>query len=111
VARWMAQAETDAKRQANAEAQARWRERHVDGVDGEKERLQLVLVIGTKARLRRIAEHYGYPSITALLESWATQTASDIDDAAERAAREKIIADYKGKYITPQGGRRSPKRY
>ena len=82
---------TDAERQANAERVARWREQHIKSVDGEKERLTLVLDVGTKTRLQRIADYYGYRSITALLESWAMQTASDIVDATERNAKEEII--------------------
>jgi len=82
---------TDAEREANAERVARWREQHIKSVDGEKERLTLVLDVGTKARLQRIADYYGYRSITSLLESWAMRTASDIDDATERNAKEEII--------------------
>ena len=76
---------------ANAERVARWREQHIKRVDGEKERLTLVLDVGTKARLQRIADYYGYRSITALLESWAMQTASDVADTTERNAKEEII--------------------
>jgi len=50
---------TDAERQANAERVARWREQHIKSVDGEKERLTLVLDVGTKARLLRLSvDHY-----------------------------------------------------
>jgi hypothetical protein len=65
---------TDAKRRkANAEAQARWQAKHLKGSDGKKEKLTLVLDAGAKARLRRIAEYYGYRSITDLLERWSAQ--------------------------------------
>jgi hypothetical protein len=47
----------------------------------------LVLDIGTKARLQRIADHYGYRSITAMLEQWSMQTASAIDDETESKAK------------------------
>ena len=83
---------TDVERQANAERVARWREQHIKSVDGEKERLTLVLDVGTKARLQRIADYYGHRSITALLESWAMQTASDVTPhTTERNAKEEII--------------------
>jgi hypothetical protein len=70
-----------------AERQARWRERHVEGDDGERERLQFVFLAGTKERLAKIAAHYGYKSITALIEQWAVQTVSEID--AEKSAKPK----------------------
>jgi hypothetical protein len=79
---------TDAEREANAARVADWRAQHLDH---DKERLTLVLDVGTKARLQRIADHYGYRSITAMLESWAMQTASDIDAEPEHKAKEKII--------------------
>ncbi len=43
-----------------------FRKRHV-GVD--KERLQLILNVGTKDKLNALAAKYGYSSVTAFLEN------------------------------------------
>jgi hypothetical protein len=50
----------------NAEKQARYRERHL-GADGEKVRVGLNLIAGTRAKMGRLARHRGY-TITALVE-------------------------------------------
>jgi hypothetical protein len=81
-------------RTPNAEAQARWRNQHVRGIDGEKERLTLVLDVGTKARLQRIAGHYGYKSITALVEGWAVQTDSEVREEIAQKEKAEAIKDY-----------------
>jgi hypothetical protein len=86
---------TEAEKQANRVRVARWREKHIESASGERERLQIVLEAGTKARLEKIAAHYGYRSITALIEGWAKQTASDIDEDTEKKAKKKIIDNYK----------------
>jgi hypothetical protein len=75
----------------NAERQARYREKHLEGVDGEKERAQFVFDVGTKKRLAKIAAHFGYKSSTDLIEQWAMQTVSDIDEGEERKTKEQII--------------------
>jgi hypothetical protein len=84
---------TDAKRRkANAEAQARWQAKHLKGSDGKKEKLTLVLDAGAKARLRRIAEYYGYRSITDLLERWSAETDSGMSE--EIAKKQTAEASY-----------------
>jgi hypothetical protein len=74
---------------SNKERQALYRERHIKRADGEKERLTLVLDAGTKAHLARIAAHYGYASVTDLIERWAVQTVSEIEEAIEREAKKE----------------------
>ena len=61
-----------------AERQARWRAKHMETDDAGKERLQLVVDTGTKARLQRIAKHHGHASITSLVETWAKEAAAEI---------------------------------
>jgi hypothetical protein len=57
---------TKAKRPlTNAERQARYREKHMESIEGDKERAQFIFKIGTKKRLERIARNYGYLSATA----------------------------------------------
>jgi hypothetical protein len=51
---------------ANAEKQARYRERHL-GVDGEKVRVGLNRNASTRAKMGRLAHHRGY-TITVLVE-------------------------------------------
>ncbi len=55
---------------SNAERQARYRQRHLKSVDGEKVRLSLFLDLYAHLRLERIARHQGC-TITALIEKWA----------------------------------------
>ncbi len=55
---------------SNAERQARYRQRHLLDVYGEKRRLSLFLDLHARNRLDRIALHRGY-SVTALIEEWA----------------------------------------
>jgi hypothetical protein len=54
----------------NAERQARYRQRHLRDVDGERRRLSLVLDLHARLRLERIARHKRY-TVTALIEEWA----------------------------------------
>jgi hypothetical protein len=62
---------TKAKRAlTGAERQARYREKHMESVEGDKERAQFIFEIGTKKRLARIARHHGL-SVTALIERWS----------------------------------------
>jgi hypothetical protein len=78
----------------NAQRQARYRERHMEGVDGDKERAQFIFAVGTKKRLARVARHYGLTP-TRLIEQWSRQMASEIADQKEREARRAITARYK----------------
>jgi hypothetical protein len=86
---------TKAKRPlTNSERQARYREKHLENIEGDKERAQFTFEMGTKRRLERIACHYGYPSATALIEQWAAQVASDVAEREEQEAKNRIIARY-----------------
>jgi hypothetical protein len=77
-----------------AERQARYRKKHMESVDGDKERAQFIFAIGTKKRLARIARHYGL-SATALIEQWTRQEASEIAEQKERKAKKAITDRYK----------------
>jgi hypothetical protein len=64
---------TRAKRPlTNAERQARYRQRHLRNVDGEKRRLSLFLDLHARRRLERIAQYKRY-TVTALIEKWAAK--------------------------------------
>ena len=78
----------------NAEAQARWREQHVKAVEGEKERLTLVLDAGTKSRLKHVAEYYKDGSITKLIERWAVQAASEMHEEIAQKEKAEAIKNY-----------------
>ncbi len=80
----------------SAERQERWRKQHLESADGEKESAHFVFEVGTKKRLAKIAAQYGYKSSTALIERWAKQTVSEIDDATERAAKAAILRKMEG---------------
>jgi hypothetical protein len=56
----------------NAERQARYRQRHLRNVDGEKRRLSLFLDLHARRRLERIARHKRY-TVTDLIEEWAAK--------------------------------------
>jgi hypothetical protein len=87
---------TKAKRPlTNAERQARYREKHMESIEGDKERAQFIFEIGTKKRLERIARHYGYLSTTALIEQWTAQVASEVAEKEEKKARKALTARYK----------------
>jgi hypothetical protein len=58
---------------SNAERQARYRERHLKSIDGEKVRLSLFVDLYARIRLERIARHQGC-TVTSLIEKWAAQT-------------------------------------
>lgn len=58
---------------SNAERQARYRQRHLRDIYGEKRRLSLFLDLHARNRLERIARHRGY-TVTALIEEWAAKT-------------------------------------
>jgi hypothetical protein len=78
----------------NAERQARYREKHVESVEGDKERAQFIFEIGTKKRLERIARHYGL-SATVLIQQWAAQVASEVAEKEEQKAKKALTTRYK----------------
>ena len=45
--------------QSNAARQAAYRQRHLHDVDGEGERINMVVTVQAKAQLERLARHYG----------------------------------------------------
>ncbi len=45
--------------QSNAERQAAYRQRHLYDVDGQGERINMVVSVQAKAQLERLARHYG----------------------------------------------------
>ncbi len=63
----------------NAERQARYREKHFKSDDADMKRLKLVLDIGTRNKLTRIAAHRG-TSVTALIRKWAEDAERRIVD-------------------------------
>jgi hypothetical protein len=64
---------TKAKRPlTNAERQARYRQRHIRDIDGQKRRLSLFLDMHARRQLERIARHKCY-TVTALIEEWAAK--------------------------------------
>jgi hypothetical protein len=79
----------------NAERQARYREKHMESIESDKERAQFMFEIGTKKRLARSARHHGYLSATALIERWAAQVASEVAEKEEQKAKKEITARYK----------------
>ncbi len=44
--------------QSNAERQAAYRQRHLNDVDGQGERINMVVTVQAKAQLERLARHY-----------------------------------------------------
>ena len=45
--------------QSNAARQAAYRQRHLHDVDGQGERINMVVTVQAKAQLERLARHYG----------------------------------------------------
>jgi len=83
---------TKAKRPlTNAERQARYRERHLESADGDKERAQFIFAVGTKKRLARVARHYGVTP-TKLIEQLTRRMASEIAEQKGREARKAIVS-------------------
>jgi hypothetical protein len=71
---------------SNAEKQARWRERHLDGSDATKTRLQFIFDVSTTKQLKRIAAHKGC-SVTSLIREWAANAERRI--VGQLSAREE----------------------
>lgn len=45
--------------QSNSERQAAYRQRHLHDVEGQGERINMVVTVQAKAQLERLARHYG----------------------------------------------------
>ena len=55
----MARRRKSASAQSNAARQAAYRQRHLHDVDGQGERINMVVTVQAKAQLERLARHYG----------------------------------------------------
>ena len=75
----------------NAERQAAYRKRHLQDIDGQGERLNMVVPITTKAQLTRLARHFGITQ-RELLARVLGETESKVVDGLSRAA-EKTYFD------------------
>jgi hypothetical protein len=73
---------------SQAEKQRRYRERHL-GDNGEKQRIQYVVSLRTKLKLKRLAHYYGC-SVTTLIENLA----ADAEEAIVRQIASRDIGDY-----------------
>jgi len=71
-----------------AEKQRRYRERHFSE-DGEKQRIQCVVSLRTKLKLKRLAHYYGC-SLTTLIENLA----ADAEEVIIRQIASRDIGDY-----------------
>ena len=70
----------------NAERQAAYRKRHVQDVDGQGERLNMVVPIQTKAQLSRLTKHYGVTQ-RELLARVLAEAESKVVDGLSRQRR------------------------
>ena len=76
---------------SNAERQAAWRKRHLQDVDGQGERLNMVVPVQTKAQPTRLARHFGITQ-RELLARVLAETESKVVDGLSRSA-EKAYYD------------------
>ena len=75
-----------AKRSANAEAQARYRAKHLHAPETiDAARINQVVGISAKAQLERLARHYGV-SQRAMLEKLLQEAERAVNDGADHAA-------------------------
>jgi hypothetical protein len=72
---------------SQAEKQRRYRERHLG--DGEKQRIQCVVSLRTKLKLKRLAHYYGC-NLTTLIENLA----ADAEELIVRQIASRDIGDY-----------------
>jgi len=73
---------------SQAEKQRRYRERHL-GYDGEKQRIQCLVSLGTKLKLKRLAHYYGC-TLTTLIE----KLAADAEKVLVRQIASCDLVDY-----------------
>jgi hypothetical protein len=78
--------------QSNAERQATYRARHLKGIDGTGERINLLVDIPTKRALERLAACYGVTQ-RAMLQTLIA--------SAERAMLDTLPPDEQAKYYNP----------
>ena len=55
----MAKSRKPTSAQSNAERQTAYRQRHLHDVEGQGERINMVVTVQAKAQLERLARHYG----------------------------------------------------
>jgi hypothetical protein len=79
--------------QSNAERQRAYRERHLKALDGQGERLNLVISLHAKRALERLASHYGVTQ-RAVLE----RVLADV----ERAVVDALPAEAQSAYYDKQ---------
>lgn len=77
----------------NAERQAAYRRRHLAAVDGQGERINIVVHDQAALRLKRLAAHYGVTQ-KAMLETL-------LADAEHALTATMTDADFKAYHITP----------
>jgi len=65
--------------QSNAARQAAYRQRHLYDVDGQGERINMVVTVQAKAQLERLARHYGVTQREVLARVLATAERMVVD--------------------------------
>jgi hypothetical protein len=73
--------------QSNASRQAAYRKRHLQAVDGQGARLNMVVTISARAQLTRLAAHYGVTQrdcLARLLADAERKAVKGLGAAAER---------------------------
>jgi hypothetical protein len=73
----------------NAEKQARYRAKHLETADSDRERLSLLLSAGTKQRLERVAKWHGHTSISSYIDALAKDEDTRIGDASKKIKKSK----------------------
>jgi hypothetical protein len=65
--------------QSNAARQAAYRQRHLHDVDGQGERINIVVTVQAKGQLERLARHYGVTQREILIRVLAEAERSVVD--------------------------------
>ncbi len=74
--------------QSNAERQAAYRQRHLHDVDGQGERINMVVTVQAKAQLERLARYYGVTQREVLARVLAEAERKVVDEFSR--ADEKV---------------------
>jgi len=77
---------------SNAQRQARYRQRHLNDLDGDKAELSLVIDLEARWCLHRIAQHKGR-TVTSLIEEWAVAVEDRIVRDMSAEAQRDYYAD------------------
>ena len=78
--------------QSNAERQAAYRQRHLNDVEGQGERINMVVTVQAKAQLERLARHYGVTKRELLVRVLA-EAERKLVDRLGRAAEKSYYDD------------------